>query len=298
VNDVRIAVCVKWVPDPENPTPIGPDSAGLERDDLVHVASPVDLVACEAGMRVKEAVGGTVALYTAGPAAAEAGLRGALALGCDEAARVAFDAGGLNGGVRVARLLAAAVAAAGAPDLVLCGTRSPDSGSGVVPAALAELLGLPYVGGVVRIEPGNEEIEIERRLDGGRREVLRAKPGLVVGVEPSLCQPRYPALLARRKAERTPIAVHTADDLGVADAAGPLQPAGLHPPRPRLAQLVAPPPSFSARERLSFILEGGGAQCRTPSRLAGSGPSIVDELLKFLEASGVAAVRNGVGVSA
>jgi electron transfer flavoprotein beta subunit len=295
---VRIAVCVKWVPDPESPTPIKADDGAEAPDDLAHVASPIDLVACEAALRVKEAAGGTVALYAAGPEAAEKGLRGALALGGDEAARVAFDGGGLAGGVRVARLLAAAIANSGTPDLVVCGTRSPDSGTGIVPAALAEYLGLPYVGGVVRIEPGREEIELERRLDGGRREVVRARPGLVVGVEPSLCQPRYPALLARRKAERAPIPVVTAADLGVVDDAGPLQPAGLHPPRPRLAQLVAPPPSLSARERLAFILAGGAAQNRTPSRLSGATASVVEELLKFLQASGVAAAKNGVVVSA
>ena len=59
------------------------------------MASPLDMVACEASVRLKEAAGGKVSLFTAGPEAADAGLRSGLALGADEATRVDFLGGGL-----------------------------------------------------------------------------------------------------------------------------------------------------------------------------------------------------------
>ncbi len=291
---MRIAVCVKWVPDPDYPALLGADGATLASDGLVFMADPIDMVAAEAAVRVKEAAGGTVAVYSAGPADAEKGLRAALALGGDEGARITLDGSGFSGGVRAARLLGAAIAKT-SPDLVLCGVQSSDSGSGIVPAALAGMLRLPLVSGVVRMEVRGGELELERRMEGGRHEVLRARPPLVISVQPSLCQPRYPALLARRKADRVAIQTLSAGDLGLPEVSSGLQTLGLRPPRPRTARLVAPAPEMDARERYRFILAGGPAQNRTPSRLSGPVPAMVDELLRFLQTQGVATV-NGAAV--
>lgn len=287
---MRVAVCMKWVPDPDYPALLGADGMTLARDGLLFMADPIDMVGAEAAVRLKEAAGGSVTVYTAGPEDAEKGLRSALALGGDDAVRVALDGGGFGGGVRAARLLGAAMAKA-PPDVVICGARSSDSGSSAVAAALAQVLGMPLVAGVVRLQAQGAELEIERRLDGGKHELLRARPPLVVSVEASLCQPRYPALLARRKADRAPITSFTAEALGLAAAASGLQPAGLLPPRPRTAHLVAPAPDMGARERYRFILAGGPARSRTPSRLAGPALSVAEELLRFLQAQGVTTVN-------
>jgi electron transfer flavoprotein beta subunit len=147
---MKIAVCIKWVPDPEYPLRATADGVKLDTPGLVYMASPLDMVACEASVRLKEAAGGTVSLFTAGPQAADAGLRSGLALGADDATRVDFTGGGLSGGTRAGRLLAAAIARE-APDVIVCGSRSPDSGSGAVPATIAERLGMPLVTNVVSI---------------------------------------------------------------------------------------------------------------------------------------------------
>jgi len=75
---VKIAVCIKWVPDPEYPLRATADGLSLDAPGLTYMASPLDMVACEAGVRLKEAAGGSVSLFTAGPEAADAGLRAAL----------------------------------------------------------------------------------------------------------------------------------------------------------------------------------------------------------------------------
>ena len=113
-------------------------------------------------------------------------LRDALAAGATEALRV--EPAGRILAVRsrpawsvAGRIAAAALAAAlrqryGVPDLVLCGDRSADRGTGSFPAFLAAALDAAQVLGVVRMEPeGDGVLRVHRRLDGGRREVLRVR---------------------------------------------------------------------------------------------------------------------------
>jgi electron transfer flavoprotein beta subunit len=288
---MKLAVCIKWVPDPAYPFRAGPDGIKIEGPGLAFIASPVDMAACETAMRLKEAAGGSVALYTAGVEAAEAGLRAGLALGADEAVRVALDDAGLSGGIRIAQYLAAAMSRASAPDVVLCGVCSPDWGSGAVPAALAAHLGATLITGVVSVY-GSDVLEVQRRLDGGGRELLRVRPPAVLAVEDGICEPRYPTLLARRRADRTPIATFTPAELGGAARARPLTLEALQAPRPLSTRLVAPPSELTARERLRFILAGGPDQSRAARRLEGPVDAVVEQLLLFLQANGVAINAN------
>ncbi len=287
---VKIAVCIKWVPDPEYPLRATADGLSLDAPGLTYMASPLDMVACEAGVRLKEAAGGSVSLFTAGPEAADAGLRAALSLGADDATRVSFAGGGLSGGTRTGRLLAAAIALE-VPDVILCGTRSPDSGSEAVPASIAELLGMPLVTNVVSVS-GMGPLEIERRLEGGRRQTLRVQPPVVIAVEESLCDPRYPSVLARRKADRAAITLRTAAELGLRSRSrrNARAAAGAATAQRPPCGASAPTP---ARERLAYILAGGPDQKRSSNRLEGPVPAVIDQLLAFLTANGVVNRENG-----
>lgn len=288
---MRIAVCVKWVPDPEYPLQAGPAGIELESAGLTRMLGPVDMVACEAAVRLKETASATVSLFTAGGADAEAGLRTALALGADEATRVDLAANGFDSSVRVGRLLAAAIAREPV-DLVVCGARSSDSGSGAVPATIADQLGLPLVTNAISLT-GTNVLEIERRLGGGRRQLVRVEGPAVITVEENLCEPRYPSVVARRRAERTAVAVCTAADLGVELSPAALSLVRLQGPRPLAARLVAPPPEMAARQRLAYILTGGAGEKRTPSRLEGPVTAQVDQLLAFLGANGLLRAQHG-----
>lgn len=282
---MRIAVCVKWVPDPEYPLQAGPAGIQLEEAGLTYMLGQTDLVACEAAVRLKESTSATVSLFTAGTGDAEAGLRAALALGGDDATRVELAASGLDSSVRAGLLLGAAIAREPV-DLVICGARSSDSGSGAVPAIIAEELGLPLVTNVTSIG-GTKVLDVGRRLGGGRRQVVRVEGPAVITVEESLCEPRYPSVIARRRAERVSIAVRTARDLGVELPPPALSLVQLQGPRPLAAKLVAPSPEMGARQRLAYILAGGAGEKRTPSRLEGPVAAQVDQLLAFLGANGL-----------
>lgn len=284
---MRIAVCVKWVPDPEFPLQATSAGLSLESPGLVHMTDPIDMVACEAAVRLKEQSAGNVSVLTVASADAGAGLRSALALGGDEAVRIEPPEWEFGGSVRAGRLLAAAISRSPV-DLVICGARSSDSGSGAVPAVIAEALGLPLVTNVIAIGSGSP-LQVTRRIGGGRRQVVEIAGPAVLGVEPSLCDPRYPSVVARTRAAKAAVTTLTAAELGVTLPPPALTLTRLQGPRPNTTRIIYPPQEAAARDRLRYILAGGPDQKRSSSRLDGPVSAQADQLLAYLRESGALA---------
>ena len=148
--------------------------------------SQADLAALEHALRLAGPWAAKVVAVTVGPPAADAQLHDALAAGAAEAFRV--ELAGRTEGAEAARLVggdpapAAALAAAllrhyGTPDLVLCGDRTADRGTGSFPAFLAAELNAQQALGAVRIEAGETgTLRVTRRLDGGRRAAAAGCP--------------------------------------------------------------------------------------------------------------------------
>ena len=249
-----------------------------------------DFAALEHALRLAEKWDAQVVAVSVGPAEADAMLRDALAAGAGDALRV--EPAHRTSGPRPADLvgggqeLPAALAAAlrhryGVPDLVLCGDRSADRGTGSFPAFLAAALNAAQALGVVRMEPeGDGVLRVHRRLDGGRREVLRVRRPAVVSVEAAGVRLRRAGLPA------TLASGHAA--IPVVRAAGPaahrIPVLGSHPYRPWPREL--PGPSGSALRR---TLELTGALVeRTPPTVLGPLPpgQAADELLGYLHRRG------------
>ena len=249
--------------------------------------SPSELAALEHALRLASRWDARVIAATVGPGDADAMLRDALAAGAAEALRVDSDGGAV--GPRPADLVggahepAAALGAAlrqryGVPDLVICGDRSADRGTGSFPAFLAAALGAAQALGVVRMEPEDDgALRVHRRLDGGRREVLLVRRPAVVSVEAAglrLRRAGLPAVLASGDAV-IPVALPPA-----ATAARRVRVLDAHPYRPRPREL--PGPCGSALHR-TLELAGALAQ-RTPPTVLGPLPAgqAASELLAYL----------------
>src|SRR6266704_3152596 len=189
---------------------VDPLTGAVSADRHDRGPSRSELAALEHALRLAQRWDARVVAATVGPGEADAMLRDALAAGAAEALRV--KPAGRAAGPRPADLVgggqesAAALAAAlrqryGVPDLVLCGDRSADRGTGSFPAFLAAALNAAQVLGVVRMEPEDDSVlRVHRRLDGGRREVLQVRPPAVVSVEACgvpIRQARLPAPLPR-----------------------------------------------------------------------------------------------------
>jgi electron transfer flavoprotein beta subunit len=189
----------------------------------------------------------------------------------------------VGGGQAAAAALAAALRQRyGVPDLVLCGDRSADRGTGSFPAFLAAALNAAQVLGVVRIEPEDDGVlRVHRRLDGGRREVLLVRRPAVVSVEAAGVRLRRAGLPATLASGRAAIPVAHAP---AATAAQRIRVLGAHPYRPRPRELAGP--SGTALRR---TLELTGALTeRTPPTVLGplSPGQAADELLGYLRRHG------------
>jgi electron transfer flavoprotein beta subunit len=249
-----------------------------------------DFAALEHAMSLAEKWDAQVIAATIGPAEADEMLKDALAAGATGALRVESARGSsrprpaelVGGGQnRPAAFAAALRQRYGVPDLVLCGDRSADRGTGSFPAFLAAALNAAQALGVVRLEPeGDGELRVHRRLDGGRREVLRVRCPAVVSVEAAgvrLRRAGLPETLASRRAvipviDAPAVAGHRVSVLGA------------RPYRPRPREL--PVPSGTALHRM---LELTGALVeRTPPTVLGplSPEQAADELLGYLRRRG------------
>ncbi len=196
--------------------------------------------------------GEDVVVATTGGPAAERALRDALACGAPRAVRVVIPSSAAEPDSDVvAGALAAGVADA---RFVWCGDISGDRGSGSVPAFLAGLIGARQALGAVSVELGDgDPIEVVRRLDGGRREVLRAAAPCVVSVEGGVARLRRAGLSATLRAADASIDVAVHDEPGAHDGAAVL----VQPYRPRARAMAAP--TGDTLDRLRQLTDAGGS---------------------------------------
>ena len=140
---MKIVVCIKQVPDTTD-VKINPETNTLVREGVVSIVNPFDMYAIEEAIRIKEMVGGdsTVTALTMGPPQAEAVLREAIAMGCDDAVLLTDRAFAGADTWATAYVLARAIERIGGYDLILCGERATDGDAGAtVRARLMEAAG-------------------------------------------------------------------------------------------------------------------------------------------------------------
>jgi electron transfer flavoprotein beta subunit len=214
---VKIAVCIKQVPDTEAEVKWDTPKGTLKRDGMNPITNPFDEFALEEALLTREKFDGDIVAITMGPERASDVLRNALALTVNEVHRCTDGAFAGSDTYATASVLAAALKKIGNVDIVFCGKQSTDGNTGVVGAELAAILGwspLTYVSKVRQIDPANKKIVVERSVEGGI-EVIEAKLPAVVSVIKGINEPRLPNLMGIRKAAKAEIPRWNADDLGV-----------------------------------------------------------------------------------
>lgn len=201
---MKIAVCLKRVPDTTAKIAIGADRVSIDEAGIKFVPNPYDEFALEAAIALKEAAGaGETVVYTLGGDSAQETLRSALAMGIDRA--VLLQGQGSADALAVARTLADALRAGGF-DLILFGKMAVDDYNHAVGAMVAELLGLPCVTAAVKLAVANGALEAEREVEGGV-EVLAARLPAVVTCDKGLNNPRLPSLKGIMAAKKKPLDV-------------------------------------------------------------------------------------------
>ena len=212
---MKIAVCVKAVPDASGGRRLDPSSRRLDRSGEPTL-SDYDTHPVEEALKLKEAAGeGEVIVVSMGPARAMDALRKALAMGADRAVLVSDDA--LEG----SDLLGTAKALAGAlakesPDLVLFGQQSADGDGACLWAAVAERLRRPTISQASELTVSGGSVTGKRQTEFGY-DTIRAPLPAVVAVADSINTPRYPSLKGIMGAKRKPQETLTAADVGGAE---------------------------------------------------------------------------------
>jgi electron transfer flavoprotein beta subunit len=215
---MKIVVCVKYVPDAQGDRRFSDADLTVDRAGTDGILSELDEYAVEEALKLAENhPDSTVTALTVGPDQATDALRKALQMGATDAVHVVDDALHGTDALGTSTVLAAAVRKL-EPDLVLTGMASTDGGMSVVPAMLAERLGLPQVtfAGSLTIDGGT--VRIERDGDTSTEVVESALPA-VVSVTDQINDPRYPSFKGIMAAKKKPVQTWGLADLGV-DPAG------------------------------------------------------------------------------
>jgi electron transfer flavoprotein beta subunit len=210
---MKIAVCVKQVPDAAAPKRLDPQTKRLDRS-VEGAINPFDVHAVEEALRIKEGgAGEEVVLVSLGPAKAAESLRKALAMGADRVLLVTDDAAAGSDLLGTTTALAAALERE-APDLVLFGQQASDSDGAVLWAAVAEKLRRPVISQVAELTIADGKVRGKRQTEFGY-DVIEAPLPAVVAVSDAINEPRYPSLKGIMGAKSKPQDTVTLAELGL-----------------------------------------------------------------------------------
>ncbi len=244
---MKIAVCIKRVPVMDVRFTIAPNGTAINEAGLKYDVNDFDLWAVEAALQLKEKTAqGEVVIIALGPSAVDEQIRKALSMGADRAIRL--DTPGMpHDGLVIAHALAEELRG-GAYDLILFGRVAVDSSNGVTGAMTAELLGLPCVTAVSKLEIANGRGTAQRELEGAQ-EVVQFPLPAVLTIDEGLNKERLPTLKGIMAAKKKPLEV---------------KPASLVAAHVTVRKLELPPD-------------------RSGGRILGEGPAVVPELVRLLQ---------------
>lgn len=209
---MNIVVCVKQVVDTEAEKRLDPDSWRLDRS-VDSILNPYDEYAVEEALLLQEAHGGEVTVLCMGPEEADEAIRKALAMGADGAVLVS-DAALAGSDVQGTAYALAEALKTLQFDMVIFGSRSTDGETGCVPAAVAELLGLPLLSALAKVETDSSALTVHRETESGYVAYECRLPA-VVSVIKGINEPRYPTMKGILGAKRKPVDIKDAGALGL-----------------------------------------------------------------------------------
>lgn len=212
---MNIVVCVKHVPDATADPRFESDNT-VDRVGVDGLLSELDEYAVEQALQLKEGTEEevTVTALTVGPEKAADAVRKALQMGADQGVHVQDEAIAGSDAIATSLVLAKAIEKIGSVDVVLCGMASTDGAMSVVPAMLAERLGLPQVTLGSRIERKENQLAVQRDGDTATEVVIGAMP-LVASVTDQSGEARYPSFKGIMAAKKKPLETYGLGDLGV-----------------------------------------------------------------------------------
>jgi len=210
---MRIVCCIKQVPETGN-VEIDKETNNLIRDSVESILNPMDSYAIEEALRIKERCCDVeIIVLTMGPPQAENILREAISLGVDRAIHLSDRKFAGADTLATSHTLSQAIKNIGEVDLVICGKQAIDGDTAQVGPGISEILGIPLLNYVRKIEEiSDDSIVCERLLEDGY-EVIKAPLPALITVVKEINEPRLPSLRGKMKARSAEILSWKACDL-------------------------------------------------------------------------------------
>jgi electron transfer flavoprotein beta subunit len=210
---MNIVVCVKQVPDTAVERTLRQEDGTLDRLSPDGLINELDEYAIEEGLRIAEAHGGEVTIVSMGPDKAAESIRKALSMGADKAVHLVDDALAGSDALATSLALSQVLKSIGF-DLVICGSESTDARTGMLPAMLAERLGVPQLTLASKVDVDGKQVTIRRLSDDGYEVVVAEYPAVVSVVE-KINEPRYPSFKGIMAAKKKPVQTLSLADAGI-----------------------------------------------------------------------------------
>jgi electron transfer flavoprotein beta subunit len=209
---MNVIVCLKQVPGTTQ-VKIDPQTNTLVRQGVEAILNPFDAYAMEEGVKLKERFGGKVTVVSMGPPQADKMLREAISVGVDEAYLLSDREFAGSDTLATSYTLCQAIKKIKDYDVVICGRQTLDGDTGQVGPELAQMLGLPFVAYVSKIEEvAGGAMKVQRLVDEGHEIIEIALP-CVITVTKEINVPRLPSIRGVFKAKSAKIPVWTAADI-------------------------------------------------------------------------------------
>lgn len=220
---MKILVCITHVPDTTSKITFKDNNTRFENAGVQFIIGPYDDYALARAVELKEATGSTLTVLNVGLADTEPTIRKALAIGADDAIRV--NAEPLDSYFVATQI--AEQARAGSYDLILMGRESIDYNSGVVHGMVGEILGIPSVSPVMKLDIEGTKAKMTREIEGGK-EFLEVNLPLVAGCQEPIAEWKIPNMRGIMSARTKPLKVVEAQPV---DSGVTLQKFELPPPK-------------------------------------------------------------------
>ncbi|MGB3180822.1 MAG: electron transfer flavoprotein subunit beta/FixA family protein [Cyclobacteriaceae bacterium] len=206
---MKILVCITHVPDTTSKISFTDNNQKFDSTGVQYIIGPYDDYALARAVEIKEQTGGSVTVLNVGTAETEPTIRKALAIGADDAVRVNTEP---TDSFFVARQIADHAKDAGY-DMILMGRESIDFNGGQVHGMVGEMLGLPALSPVMKLDIDGDTAKIAREIEGGK-EYLEVKMPFVAGCQEPIAEWKIPNMRGIMSARTKPLNVVDPVDSG------------------------------------------------------------------------------------
>ncbi len=199
---MKIIVCVSIVPDSTTKIKVSDSNKSIDESGVSYILNPYDEFAVEEALKLREKNGGEIIAVSYGTEKSKDAIKKAFQMGADKGVFIKSLSDDFDS-FNVAKNLSQFIKGQNA-DIILFGKQSIDFDGLLIPSMVSEILNIPCVSVVVKLDIENGKVTAEREIEGGK-EIIESKLPLVIGTQKGINEPRYPNLKSIMAAKSKPI---------------------------------------------------------------------------------------------